>query len=734
MKKLLLRLLFSAILFCIINQNSFSESLEIEFSGVKFEPPDGRVYHGAQLMTYENTPDPLEGYLTKTLNDSTTQPAVRGFFISIPGTRGPEKALKGLADFYHLADSVGFFPELSLFLVSDVATDSIIANSTQYDYIIDSIITLSKNYGKRMFLRIGGEFNGAGPGWNGGGYHPYLYVKMFQKITDMFESRGFRDSVAVIWCYEPDAANDFDSVDGRGARWYPGDEYADWFGLDVFNSEHFDQSLPDYNSRLITRKGKSERFLGMAREKNKPVYMSETSATGINISPDSLDGVNDWNNWFAKFWEFIAVHTEIKGFSYIDANWPTGAYPGWGDARIENNNYVTQKYRGEMHDPRYIHLPFKQKPVEVDTLPLTELGTNKWKNYEGGLYPNGSNERPIQHNSDGIQIANSIVPLNTQGEPDLQGKIVLLSVGMSNCTQEYSTFKQIADADTMKSPKCTIIDGAQGGQTAIIISNPFATFWSNIETRLGIAGLTPEQVQVVWLKEADAQPKDEFPVHAQILYNELKEIVKILKQKYVNIKLCYLSSRTYGGYATTQLNPEPYAYESGFSVKWLLDDQIKGDTALIYLGNNAKSPWLAWGPYLWAKGETQRKDDGLVWLVDDFVPSDRTHPSQSGRQKVANLLLNFLKTDSTAIPWFVKKPPTEVNELVHEKIEFELYPNPATDYLNVITKSEKLKFEIYSAIGIKILETNNKRIDVSNLAEGIYYLKTGDYIIKFLKF
>ncbi|MFH0989486.1 MAG: T9SS type A sorting domain-containing protein [bacterium] len=318
-------------------------------------PKEGRVYHGAQTMTFESGNDPLAGYLGA-LNDKTIQPAVRGIFISIPGERGPDKSLIGLKNFFHSADSIEFLPELNLFFVSNVATDSIIAVSNQYDWIIDSIITLSKNYGKKMFLRIGGEFNGAGPGWNGGGYHPYLYVTMFRKIVDMFTARGLRDSLAVNWCYEPDAANDFDSVDARGARWYPGDTYVDWFGLDLFDAEHFDQSLPDYSRGAITRKGKSERFLSMARTKGKPVYMSETSAKGVNISNDNNDAVNDWNNWFKKFWEFIDLHKEIKGFSYINANWPAGAYPNWGDARIQSSQYVTEKYKEEMRKPKYIHL------------------------------------------------------------------------------------------------------------------------------------------------------------------------------------------------------------------------------------------------------------------------------------------------------------------------------------------------------------------------------------------
>jgi len=319
------------------------------------EPEDGRVYHGAQLMTFESTADPLAGYLAA-LGDSMIEPAVRGFFFSVPGVRGPANTLAGLGTFLAGADSIGFIPELSLFFVDSVATDSVIAATTTHDWILDSIITLCRSYGRRMFLRIGGEFNGAGPGWNGGGYHPYDYVSMFRKITGMFAAQWSRDSIATIWCYEPDAPNDFDSVDGRGPRWYPGDSYVDWFGLDVFDAAHFDQALPDSDRSGITRKGKSERFLAMARDKGKPVYMSEVSAIRVNISADSADATADWGNWFAKYWQFLDAHPEIKGYSYINANWPVSAYPEWGDARIQNSPLISQWYGQEMRRAKYIHL------------------------------------------------------------------------------------------------------------------------------------------------------------------------------------------------------------------------------------------------------------------------------------------------------------------------------------------------------------------------------------------
>jgi len=44
--------------------------------------------------------------------------------------------------------------------------------------------------------------------------------------------------------------------------------------------------------------------------------------------------------------------------------------------------------------------------------------------------------------------------------------------------------------------------------------------------------------------------------------------------------------------------------------------------------------------------------DSLVWERADFG-ADGVHPSDSGRQKVAELLLQFFTTDPLAKPWFV---------------------------------------------------------------------------------
>jgi hypothetical protein len=290
--------------------------------------------------------------------------------------------------------------------------------------------------------------------------------------------------------------------------------------------------------------------------------------------------------------------------------------------------------------------------------PLTELGQGKYQEFEGGLYPGGGNQRPRDHEAAGLALAGTIQPLAADGTPRPDGRIVLLSIGMSNTSQEFLVFRKLAQSDETVNPRVLLVNGAQDGMTAAAIQNPYdqhqgTKFWGTVEERLAEAGVTADQVQAVWLKEADAQPETGFPRYARVLETELAKIVQVLHDRFPNLKLTYLSSRIFAGYATLPLNPEPYAYESGFSVKWLIEKQIRGDQSLNFDSTRGpvRAPWLSWGPYLWANG-TQAREDGLKWEERDFG-SDATHPSPPGQRKVARLLLDFFKSDSTTKGWFV---------------------------------------------------------------------------------
>jgi hypothetical protein len=222
-------------------------------------------------------------------------------------------------------------------------------------------------------------------------------------------------------------------------------------------------------------------------------------------------------------------------------------------------------------------------------------------------------------------------------------------------------FMEMAAKDPAKSPKVVLVDAAQNGQDAARWNNADQPTWKKAEQQIRAAGVTPEQVQVSWLKQARITPMvyGEFSKHIEEINGHMVAMVNIAKQKYPNLRLIYLSSRTYGGYATIALNTEPYAYETGFGVRSLIRQQIQGDSQLNYdpAKGEVRTPLLLWGPYLWADGITPRASDGLSWKLEDFREGDRTHPSvESGRPKVAKLLTNFFKTDPTAKGWYTAAP------------------------------------------------------------------------------
>ncbi len=290
-------------------------------------------------------------------------------------------------------------------------------------------------------------------------------------------------------------------------------------------------------------------------------------------------------------------------------------------------------------------------------VPLTELGERgTYKGEDGGLYGGGKNEPPEAHYKAAANEAARIVPLDKEGKPAKDGKIVLVSISMSNATQEFSFFKKIADADPDKSPRLTIVDCAQGGQAMAEWTDPRGKPWAEADRRLKAAGMTPRQVQVAWIKLANKVPTGDLPKHGKKLKQDTLAVLHNARARYPNLRVAYLGSRIYAGYATGPLNPEPYAYESAFAARWLIRDQMKGDAGLNYdpARGEVKAPLLLWGPYLWADGVTPRKADGLVWERRDFA-GDGVHPSQSGRRKVAELLLKFFKSDSLAKAWFVGK-------------------------------------------------------------------------------
>jgi hypothetical protein len=290
----------------------------------------------------------------------------------------------------------------------------------------------------------------------------------------------------------------------------------------------------------------------------------------------------------------------------------------------------------------------------IGLTPLTDLGTGTYKGEQGGLYAGGKNEPPKDHVDAGVKIARTIVPLDAEGHKSANGKIVMMSIGFSNPSIEFPAFQKAVAADPDINPKLLTINGCVGSRASAEQADPQSRYWPEVAGRLKSAGATAAQVQILWIKEVIPGAMSPFPTDAKKLSENLTATLHNVHEKFPNVKLAYLESRTYGGWTELGGSPEPGAYETGFAVKWVVTGQIAGKPELNY--DPAKgavvAPWIEWGPYFWTDGVKPRKD-GLVWLRED-TREDGLHPSEKGTAKTSAMLMKFFKTDATTKGWFLK--------------------------------------------------------------------------------
>jgi lysophospholipase L1-like esterase len=318
--------------------------------------------------------------------------------------------------------------------------------------------------------------------------------------------------------------------------------------------------------------------------------------------------------------------------------------------------------------------PDDERPAPEDhatPVALDVLGRDTYLGLEGGLYLDGSNTMPADHRAEALRRLALVRPRDASGAPSATGRIVLLSVGYSNASQEFcavaaytsctawSFMGQASAAPDVNHTSLTIVNGARGGQTSVHWDAPDDPNYERIRVEgLAPLGLSEAQVQIVWIKVATSYPTTSLPAadaDAYALLADWGEILRTLRMRYPNLQLVFASTRTYGGFATVELSPEPFAFETGFAVKWAIEAQIRqnrsGTTPSGPAGDLGydRTPWLGWGPYLWALGQP---DPLTAWTRADFI-ADGVHPSRAGQEKVVAMLLAFFRTSELAQCWFL---------------------------------------------------------------------------------
>jgi hypothetical protein len=184
-----------------------------------------------------------------------------------------------------------------------------------------------KSLNRKTFIRLGYEFDKKDR------YKPKDYIKAFRYIIEFLNKEGHKN-IAYVWCSCPYPGTE------KFEPYYPGDEYVDWFGVDVFDPRFFNNYEP------------TNRFIKMAKEHNKPVMICESSAIKIGI--ENTEDI--WNKWFIPYFKWVQEEPSIKAFCYINWDWGKDwKSPDWKNARIEENEEIRKKYIEELNNQIYIN-------------------------------------------------------------------------------------------------------------------------------------------------------------------------------------------------------------------------------------------------------------------------------------------------------------------------------------------------------------------------------------------
>lgn len=255
------------------------------------------------------------------------------------------------------------------------------------------------------------------------------------------------------------------------------------------------------------------------------------------------------------------------------------------------------------------------EPVALDLMRTTQ----RYHGLEGGLVDNGLPQ---------------VTPSN--------GRIVIIAISMSNGRQEFDRFMALFDGHPEIDPAIGLVNCARGGN-ALERWLERQSLWDDCRSAVRSAGFSPEQVRVVWAKDAN-----QFTDHGRTLpdpaadYYDLVENISALSrrigQELPSVQAIFHTSRIYAGYVRESRQAargEPLSYEGGYAINEVIRRQQRGELS--------DAPWIGWGPYLWADGTTPNSF-GVWWEPADFegASGDDPHPSLQGETKVAEALHAFL--------------------------------------------------------------------------------------------
>ncbi len=115
------------------------------------------------------------------------------------------------------------------------------------------------------------------------------------------------------------------------------------------------------------------------------------------------------------------------------------------------------------------------------------------------------------------------------------------------------------------------------------------------------------------------------------------------------------------------------------------------------------------------------------WETFYIGPCKARYVRISGKGNTKNKWNSILETRINIID-----VPTDINR-IESQTAVTIYPNPASDVLNIEGTDNGETICIYNDLGVKVMETWNRTIDISSFSTGIYFVKVQNAVFKVIK-
>jgi hypothetical protein len=226
----------------------------------------------------------------------------------------------------------------------------------RFDSNLDKLANWAKRNPIPIYLRPGYECDGAH-----NKYTPAAYVKAFRHIRNQLDQRGVKN-IAYVWHVLP--------AGPKIADWWPGEEYVDWVALTYFAAQ----------------KQNMAPIAAFANKHGKPLMLAEAAPRGIG----TVQGKKSWDQWFKPCFEDIAQYN-VQALCYINWDWesnPKFRGGGWGDTRIQQNEFVKTQWLKEIGKGKYLSetsgftVTNEPQPPKTNNLKQTRNGTDNVNSVE----------------------------------------------------------------------------------------------------------------------------------------------------------------------------------------------------------------------------------------------------------------------------------------------------------------------------------------------------------------